>query len=74
MNRSDEEKLWRQRFRLFALLRLSGLALFFVGMAIAFTGLVRPGGWPPAGLFVGVLGLAEAVLVPALLKRGWQRR
>ena len=36
-----EEALWRKRFAVFALLRLSGLALLLLGIAVGLTGLVR---------------------------------
>ena len=59
----------RKRFHIFAALRLSGLAIFFLGVAIAFGDLVRDGGLPIAGIPIAVIGLAETVLAPKLLKR-----
>lgn len=64
-----DEAADKKRFHIFMALRLSGLALFFLGVAIAFTGLVRPGGLPLLGIPIAFLGLAEAVLAPKILKR-----
>ena len=41
-----DEDLWRRRFHLFMLVRLVGLATFFLGVAIIYTDLLREGGWP----------------------------
>ena len=60
---ADEDK-WRQRFNLFMGIRLFGLLVFFTGLAIVFTNLLRPGGWPVVGSIVMILGLLEARLEP----------
>ncbi|WP_205479305.1 hypothetical protein [Sphingomonas arenae] len=70
---SNEEALWRKRFAIFALLRISGLLLFLLGMAITFSDLIRPGGFVELGLVVTGLGLADALLGPVLLKRVWDK-
>lgn len=69
----DDEAVWKRRFHIFALVRLAGLATFFLGIAIAYTGLVRPGGWPTVGLIVAILGMIDAVIAPRLLKKQWER-
>lgn len=69
---TDEEK-WRKRFHLFALVRLLGLGLFFLGIAIAFTGILREGGFPLVGGIVAILGAVDAVFAPKLLKAAWDR-
>ncbi|WP_309662636.1 hypothetical protein [Sphingomonas sp.] len=69
----DDEAIWKRRFHLFALLRLAGLALIFLGVAIAYTGLLREGGWPAVGLIVAVGGLIDAVFAPRFLKKLWER-
>lgn len=69
----DDEALWKRRFHIFAAVRLAGLALFFLGVAIAFTDLLREGGWPLVGAVVAVVGLVDAVLAPRILKRQWDR-
>ena len=42
----DDEALWRNRLLIYSLVRFGGLAIFFLGLAIMYTKLVRPGGWP----------------------------
>ena len=69
----DNEELWKRRFRTFALVRLAGLATFFLGIAIAFSDLVRDGGWPLVGGILAVMGVIDAVFAPKLLKRLWEQ-
>jgi hypothetical protein len=68
-----DEAVWRRRFLVFSAIRLSGLAVFFVGFASIFTDLLRPGGWPVAGGLLAVLGLAISLMTPKLLKTQWER-
>ena len=69
---TDEEK-WKRRFHLFVLVRLAGLGLFFLGLAIAFTDLFREGGWPLVGAIVAIVGAVDAVVAPKVLKAAWER-
>ena len=68
---TDEDK-WRRRFNLFMGIRLFGLLVFFAGLAIAFTNLLLPGGWPVVGSIVMILGLLDSVVAPRLLKKQWE--
>ena len=68
-----DDKLWKQRFHLFALLRLAGVAMFLLGIAIMATDLVRDGGWPLPGGILTVVGAIEAILAPRILKRSWDK-
>ena len=68
-----DEDIWKRRFAVFALLRLSGLAIFFLGVAIAFSDLVQEGGWPPLGGLLMIAGLFEAIVMPKIVKRSWER-
>ena len=45
----------RNRLLLYTLVRLGGLAIFFLGIAIIYTDLVRPGGWPQVGAIVAII-------------------
>jgi hypothetical protein len=56
------------------LVRLSGLIVFFLGLAIIYTNLLRPGGWPQVGAIVVIVGVLDAMLAPRLLKMMWDRR
>ena len=69
----NDDELWRKRFQLFAAIRIFGLVTFLLGVAIAFTDLVRPGGWPLLGGILAVVGAIDAVVAPRLLKKGWER-
>lgn len=68
-----DDDLWKRRFYLFTASRLFGLALVLLGMVIASSGLLQPGGWPEVGLAVALAGLVESILVPKLLKKQWDR-
>jgi hypothetical protein len=70
---SPEDQLWRKRFGIFALLRISGLLLFLLGMAITFSDIVQPGGALGLGMVVIGCGLVEALLGPVLLRQHWEK-
>ena len=71
---NDDELLWKKRFHLFALVRLAGLAIFMLGMAVMLTDLVRPGGWPLLGGILVAIGVIDAVVAPHILKRSWDKK
>ena len=71
---NDNEQLWRTRFLAFTLVRLAGLALFLAGIAIAFSDLVRPGGWPLVGGLMAIAGAIDAVFAPRMLRKAWERQ
>jgi len=70
----DDEDRWRKRLLLYSLVRFGGLAIFFLGIAILYTDLVRPGGWPQLGAVVAILGVIDALFAPRLLKRAWDEQ
>ena len=63
---------WKRRFLVFSALRIAGLALFLMGIAIAFSDLLKPGGWPLLGGILAILGAVEAVLIGRILKKAWR--
>jgi hypothetical protein len=67
-----DEEVWRKRFQIFALVRLFGVATFLFGVAIAYSDLVRPGGWPLLGGILAICGVIDAVFAPKLLRRYWE--
>ena len=69
-----EEDVWKGRFMVYSLIRIGGLAIFFLGIAIGYTNLVRDGGWPQLGAIVAIMGVIDALFAPRLLKREWDRR
>jgi hypothetical protein len=68
------EELERRRFLTFVLVRLAGLAIFLLGIAIIYTDLVREGGWPVLGAIVAIMGAIDAVFSPKLLKKLWAQQ
>ena len=66
-----DDNVYRKRLLLYSLVRLSGLIIFFLGMAIIYTNFVRTGGWPQLGAVVAILGVIDALLAPRLLKKLW---
>jgi hypothetical protein len=69
----DQDEVWRKRLLIYTLVRMFGVAIFLVGVAIIYTGIVRPGGWPQLGAAVAILGVVDAFFAPRLLKKGWDR-
>ena len=69
----NDDELWRKRFGIFLAIRLFGLATFLLGLAIAFSDLVRPGGWKLLGGILVVIGVIDAIAAPRILKKGWDR-
>jgi hypothetical protein len=70
----DDDAIWRKRLAIYSLVRLVGLAIFFLGIVIMYTDLLRPGGWPQVGAVVAILGAIDALFAPRLLKREWDRQ
>lgn len=68
-----DDKIWRKRFQIFAAVRIAGLLIFFLGLAIAFSDLVRPGGWKLLGGVLAIAGIIDAMFAPRVLKRSWDR-
>lgn len=68
-----DEATWKKRFGLFMLARLFGLLTLIAGVAIFFTDLLRPGGWPAVGSVLIIMGLIDALVAPRLLKKHWER-
>jgi membrane protein implicated in regulation of membrane protease activity len=71
---SMDDDVAKQRLLLYSLVRFGGLAIFFLGIAIIYTNLLRPGGWPQVGAIVAILGVIDAFFAPRLLKRAWDEQ
>jgi hypothetical protein len=74
MTDPNDETKWRNRLLVHGLVRLAGLAIFFFGLAIIYTNVLRPGGWPQVGGIVAIMGAIDAVFAPRLLKRAWDEQ
>ena len=69
-----DEDVARRRLLLYSLVRFGGLIIFFLGLGIFYTDLVRPGGWPQLGAIIAIVGVIDAMLAPRLLKRAWDKQ
>jgi hypothetical protein len=69
----DEDALWRKRLLAYSAVRLGGVAIVFLGVAIIYTNLLREGGWPRLGAIIALLGALDTLLAPRLLKKLWDR-
>lgn len=68
-----DEELWKQRFLMFTAARLTGVIVFVAGVFLAFTDLAQEGGMPLLGGIVAIIGAADAVFAPRMLKKVWNR-
>ena len=66
-----DDEIAKRRLLLYSLTRLGGLAIFFLGIAIMYSDLVRPGGWPQLGAVIAILGVLDSFFAPRLLKKAW---
>jgi hypothetical protein len=70
----DDDALFRKRLLIYSLVRFGGLAIFFLGVAIMYTDLLRQGGWPQVGAIVAILGVIDAFFAPRILKKAWDEQ
>ena len=64
----------RKRLALYTLTRAGGLAIFFLGIAVIYTDLLRTGGWPRLGAIIAICGVIDALFAPRLLKKAWDEQ
>ena len=69
-----DESVAKRRLLLYTLVRAGGLAIFFLGVAIMYTDLLRPGGWPQIGAIVAIMGAIDTLFAPRLLKKAWDEQ
>ena len=69
-----DEDVAGKRLVLYSLVRLGGLAIFFLGIAVMYTNLAREGGWPQVGAIIAIMGAIDAVFAPRLLKKVWDEQ
>ena len=72
MSEPRDDAFWRKRLLAQALVRAMGVAIFFLGIAIGYSDLLRAGGWPQVGAIVALLGVVDALVAPRLLKKAWE--
>ena len=68
-----DDNIARQRLLLYTAVRFGGLLIFFLGVAIMYTNIVRPGGWPQVGAIIAIIGVIDAMFLPRLLKKAWDK-
>jgi hypothetical protein len=73
MSENDDAK-WRRRLLAYSAVRAGGLAIFFLGVAIAYFDLLREGGWPQVGAVIAIMGAIDALFAPRLLKKLWDEQ
>ena len=71
---ADDEAVWRKRLLAYSAVRLGGLAIFFTGLAIIYTDLLREGGWPQVGAIIAIMGVIDTVFAPRMLKKLWDQQ
>ena len=64
----------RARLLAYSLVRAAGLGIFLVGVAVVYTSLLRPGGWPQLGAIIAICGVIDALFAPRILKRAWDQK
>jgi hypothetical protein len=67
--RARAEELARRRFIVLNIVRLMGVALVFLGLAVHFGRVDLPA---PAGFILVILGFFEFFFLPNLLSRNWR--
>ena len=70
----DDETIWKRRLLAYMGARALGLAIFFLGIAIIYTDLLREGGWRQVGAIIAILGVIDALFAPRLLKKSWDQQ
>jgi hypothetical protein len=68
-----DDSVWKQRFYIFLAARVGGLAMMLLGIVIAWSDVVREGGWPVLGAIVALMGAIDTIFAPKLLKAHWAR-
>ena len=69
---TDEEA--KKRLLIYTLLRAFGVGLFLYGVAVIYTDVLRPGGWPQVGALLAIVGAMDALLMPHIFKKAWDKQ
>ena len=70
----DREKLAKSRWQTLQLLRLTGFITMILGLWISTGDILRTGGWLVLGVPIFMLGMFEALLLPTILAKRWNRQ
>ena len=69
-----DENVAKRRLLIYSLVRFAGFAVFLFGVAVIYTDLLRPGGWPQVGAIIAIMGIIDGVFAPRLLKKAWDEQ
>ncbi len=72
MELSQEDRIARGRFLALTLVRLGGVVILMLGIAVWQSDLVQVGGAPVLGISLFVMGLTETILLPRYLASRWR--
>src|SRR3954454_9899859 len=64
----------RARLLAYSLVRAAGLGIFLFGVAVIYTNLLRPGGWPQVGAIIAICGVIDDFFAPRILKLAWNQK
>ncbi len=67
-----DDEMWKRRFFVMMLARLSGTLLVLIGLLVGFSDVFVAGGSRPIGLVLAIVGLVDLVLLPKMLSRRWR--
>lgn len=70
----SQDPRWRNRLLAYSAVRAGGLAIFFLGVAVVYTDLLREGGWPQVGAVIAIMGAIDALFAPRMLKKLWDEQ
>jgi hypothetical protein len=68
------EEIAQKRFATLAIMRASGVVVMLIGLWFWHGNIIRAGGAPMIGAPVFLVGVLDAILIPALLRRQWRGR
>jgi hypothetical protein len=74
MTEPTDDAIYQQRLAVYTLVRFVGVAIFFFGIAVAYSNLLRPGGWPQLGAIIAIVGALGSLLLPRVVKRAWDHK
>lgn len=69
---TDEEA--KRRLLTYTAMRALGVAIFLFGIAVMYTSILRPGGWPQVGAVLAIVGVIDGLLMPHFIKRSWDKQ
>lgn len=66
-----DDETAKRRLLTYTAVRMSGVLLCLLGVAVIYSSVLRPGGWPQLGAIIAIVGALHALISPHLLKKKW---